>query len=135
MKINKHYLQYAEDRFQEKHSEISSFFLVYPYLKEKRVLDVGCSDGLYLRQFKSTSVGIEQIPKLANKAKQLGLDVIEGDVLSVLPTIDSESFSAVFFSHVLEHLYSPLLAFQEIHRVLKPSGLLILGLPTEKKFI
>lgn len=134
MKFNADYLQYAYDRLKDKHKEISSFFLVYPYLEGKRVLDVGCSDGLYLRYFGLGSVGIEQVPELAAKARHLGMDVMEGDVPSILPSIASGSYPAVFFSHVLEHLNAPLIALQEIQRVLEPGGILILGLPTEKNF-
>jgi SAM-dependent methyltransferase len=130
--INQHYTEYAKKRLMGKQSIISSFFLVYPYLKEKRVLDIGCSDGLYLKYFKVGSVGLEQMKELSGRAKELGHEVINGSIMESLPHLESNSCEAVFFSHVMEHLDSPLRALQEINRILINGGYLILGLPTEK---
>ena len=38
-------------------------------------------------------------------------------------------------SHVLEHLPRPEFTMREIHRILKPGGLLLVGVPTAPKFI
>ncbi len=126
------YIDYAKQRLKGKHNIISSFFLVYPFLKDKKVLDIGCSDGLYLSYFSTDSVGIEQMVDLTEKARKLGLNVLNGDIMEILPSIENSSFDAVFFSHVMEHLDSPVIALKEINRILKNGGYLILGLPTEK---
>jgi len=129
--IDSQYKKYAEHRIAGKHNFISSFFLVYPFLRNKRVLDIGCSDGLYLKLFGPESIGIEQIPELVSKAKSFGLNVLHGNIISLLPKIDSESLPAVFFSHVMEHLDSPISSLREINRILTRGGSLVLGLPTE----
>jgi len=63
------YKKYVDSRLCGKHDVISSFFLVYPFLKSKKVLDIGCSDGLYLKFFSKESAGIEQMSELVDKAR------------------------------------------------------------------
>jgi SAM-dependent methyltransferase len=41
------------------------------------------------------------------------------------------AFDVVFFNHVLEHIPDDDRALREAHRILKPGGLLILGVPNE----
>jgi len=130
--MNSEYTNYVKERLKGKHNIISSFFLVYPFLKNKKVLDIGCSDGLYLKLFGSESVGIEQMIELTDRAGELGLNIINGNIMNVLPSIGDNSFEAVFFSHVMEHIDSPIFALWEINRILISDGYLILGLPTEK---
>lgn len=130
--MNSKYKEYASSRLTGNFGEMSSYRFVYPYLKNKRVLDVGCSDGLYLKSLSKESVGIEQIPALAAACKNSGLNVIAGDVLDVVSGLSDNSFEAVLFSHVMEHLESPILMLKQIHRVLVQKGVLILGLPIER---
>ena len=47
---------------------------------------------------------------------------------------DDKSFDSVLLDNVLEHIESPSLLFKEIRRVLKPDGLLLIGVPGEKGF-
>lgn len=130
--MNKDYEGFAAARLAGKFREMGSWALVRHYLEGRRCLDVGCADGLYLRYFSSDSVGIEQIPELAARARTSRLNVITGDILQELRKIESHSFEAVLFSHVMEHLDSPIAALREIARVLIPNGILLLGLPIER---
>ena len=59
---------------------MSSWELVSPYIIGRKVLDVGCSDGLYLKYMSADSVGIEQISALAEAGRSKGLNIINGDV-------------------------------------------------------
>ncbi|MEM7139559.1 MAG: class I SAM-dependent methyltransferase [Actinomycetota bacterium] len=47
---------------------------------------------------------------------------------------DDESFDLVFSSHVMEHIPDPWRAFEEIHRVLRPGGVMIHSIPTRFTF-
>ena len=101
----------------------------------KRVLDIGCNNGIYLKNFSSGSVGVEINRKHLKTCKELDLEVVMLDLSEyTLPFRDS-AFDCVLFSHVMEHLEEPLKLLTEIHRVLEEGGILILGLPVEKCLI
>lgn len=130
--MDEKYHSYAESRLDGNFGEMSSFKFVKIYLTGKKVLDVGCSDGLYLRHFSEESIGIEQIAELAEVCKKQGLNVLNGDVVKVLSELPDSSFEGVFFSNVMEHLDCPVVALRQIHRVMKPGATLVLGLPIER---
>lgn len=95
------------------------------------MLDIGCSDGLYLQQLLIRSMGLEQVPELIDRARCKGLRVEQCDVIDGLGRQASSSYDAVLFSHVMEHIDAPIRALREINRVLRPAGTLVLGLPIE----
>lgn len=47
-----------------------------------------------------------------------------------LPFRDA-SLDGVLASHILEHLRSPIAFLEELHRILRPQGILVIGLPVE----
>jgi SAM-dependent methyltransferase len=132
IKKDEAYLGYATARKEGRFAVLNSWGLVAPRLEGLRTLDAGCSDGLYLKSLSPDSVGIEQIPELAKVARERGHVVIEGDVETEVRILEKESFDAVLLSHVMEHVKRPIDLLEEIHRILRPGGVLILGLPTEK---
>lgn len=71
---------------------------------------------------------LRQAKKIVVSAKFVRLDIHE------LP-FDDESFDCVICTEVLEHVYSPYKALDEIHRILKPKGSLILSVPNNMIFI
>ena len=101
--------------------------------KQGRLLDVGCGHGYYLWKIRNMTVGWECY----------GLDMspnafayIRNDpqIRCFVGELADAEFPAAFFDlvtlwHVLEHLRSPQAALAEIHRLLKPSGLLIVAVP------
>jgi len=98
------------------------------------VLDLGCGRGellLLLREAGIEADGIEGDPALVRAAARRGLKVIEGDVLGVLRSQESDSRGAVTAIHLFEHLAPSTLAavLAEIRRVLRPGGLLIAECP------
>ncbi|NLT23419.1 MAG: class I SAM-dependent methyltransferase [Syntrophorhabdus sp.] len=130
--MNRLYGEYAASRLGGQFGEMSSWRLVYPYLRDKRVLDIGCSDGLYLRYLSKDSRGIEQVPALAEVGRRNGLNIINEDLTQSIRQLKNEAFEGVLLSHVLEHIDSPLLMLREIHRLLESKGTLVVGLPTER---
>ena len=92
--------------------------------------EVGCGVGNFLvaaRQSGWTVTGIET----NNHARRLCNERLGEEV--VFPSLEGrfqpESFDAVVLWHVLEHLPSPRRTLEEIHRVLRPRGLLGLAVP------
>jgi SAM-dependent methyltransferase len=53
----------------------------------------------------------------------------EGDLLAGFPFLDSEQFDVVICEQVLEHLPQVNIALATLSRVVKPGGMLILGVP------
>lgn len=49
------------------------------------------------------------------------------------PTVDN-AFDVIFFNHVLEHIPDDERALSEVYRILKPGGMVILGVPNEGVF-
>jgi len=130
--MDEQYDRYADSRLAGDFAEMSSWNLVFPYIRSKKALDIGCADGLYLQYLSNDSQGIEQVPALAEAGKSRGLNIVCGDVVESVVQIPASEFEAVLFSHVMEHVDSPISALREIQRVLQPGGTLVLGLPTER---
>jgi len=97
-------------------------------------LDLGCGDGVNLRwlgpHFERFCGSDYNLLRLL-RAKQLGVDVrlFMADIGNY-PSND-DVFDVIFFNHVLEHIPDDAAALSEVRRILKPGGLLILGVPNE----
>jgi ubiquinone/menaquinone biosynthesis C-methylase UbiE len=93
------------------------------------MLDAGCGTGHNLASLPPGSVGIDLNPRnLALITHRLPQPVaVEGDI-ERMPFAD-ESFETVVCTEVLEHVPYPETALGEIHRVLRPGGLLIGSVP------
>lgn len=98
-------------------------------LDKKKVLDVGSAWGEFLIHFGRDSKGIEINNKEISFSRALSLDVaqynIEDEWLE-----EPESFDAIWFSNVLEHVAAPHATLRDFHKTLKPSGLLFVRVPT-----
>ena len=97
-------------------------------------LDLGCGDGMNLRwlrpHFERFYASDYNLLRLI-RARQLGVDVhlFMADIGNY-PAND-DVFDVIFFNHVLEHIPDDARALREVRRILKPGGLLILGVPNE----
>lgn len=94
----------------------------------KRILDIGCREGVQSRYFESlgyqvTSIDVE---KVYENAKVV-------DCNKSLPFADSE-FDVVWSAEVIEHLIDPVFSLEEARRVLKPGGRLVFTTPNSFPF-
>ena len=88
------------------------------------VLDIGCRDG-GLKGWLPPGVryqGMDITPEFA------GPDIVIRDVSDGIPFPDG-AFDFVFCIEVLEHVPNPFGALSEMHRVLRPGGVLALSVP------
>jgi len=102
-----------------------------PDPRGKRLLDVGCSSGLFLdeaRQAGFAVQGAELSPKTGGVARdQLGLDVHIGDWRDA--GYDDASFDVITLFDVIEHLPDPQAELTALRRLLKPGGILLQSTP------
>jgi SAM-dependent methyltransferase len=104
-------------------------YVLYPRLNfnlKGKVLDIGCGIGDMLSYRKNT-VGLDVNPLNVAfcQKRQLEAYMMKPDVIP----FGDESFDSVLLDNVLEHIEKPSLLFKEIRRVLKPDGLLLIGVP------
>jgi SAM-dependent methyltransferase len=96
-----------------------------------RILDIGCGRGLMLAALEArgwSGVGTEASQALAEAVqKNRGVRVLT--VTGPPLPLETASVDVVTSWHSLEHLEHPVSMLAEIHRILKPDGLLILEVP------
>lgn len=97
-----------------------------------RCLDIGCGDGSnakHISRLGFTVEGIEISPAAVKKAKANGIPAQVLDLNdSKLPFSDN-TFSLVWMSDVIEHVFWPESVMTEIYRVLKKGGSLFISTP------
>jgi 2-polyprenyl-3-methyl-5-hydroxy-6-metoxy-1,4-benzoquinol methylase len=108
-------------------------------VKEPIILDAGCGDGVNLHILGGIEgakvFGLDYNPLRVSRAKENWQNafVTRGDLCSLC--FKENSFDVILLNHVLEHIEEDVLVLKELHRILKPTGIFILGVPNEGCFI
>ena len=105
--------------------------------KKGRLLDVGCATGAFLQLAQNNGWEIRGTEYSPYAAKYTG-DLLKADIYCghlVDARYDDSFFDVVTFWHVLEHVHDPMRYLQEAHRILKPSGLLVIAVPNVNDYI
>jgi SAM-dependent methyltransferase len=102
----------------------------YVDLEDKRILDVGCGVGAFVRRLREYSpyvcgmdVDAERVIEGGKEVPNLALSVAEH-----LPYVDG-AFDVVLLHEVLEHVTNDRETLKEVHRVLAPGGQAIIFCP------
>jgi len=102
-----------------------------PVWKEKgKALDIGCGSGAYLLLLKKIGwdvAGVDINDNTSQEIKEAKIPVLTGKLQEL--KLEGNSFDLITLWHVLEHLHSPLETLQEIHRLLKDNGILLIEVP------
>ena len=109
----------------------SQLGLIKKYKSGTTLLDIGCGEGFFLFNASKagyTTKGIEISQDAAEYAiREFGLDV-EAKPFEELRFAENY-FDVVTLWQVLEHVPYPLIILKEVHRILKPEGLLATSTP------
>jgi SAM-dependent methyltransferase len=100
----------------------------------ERILDIGCNDGSIALRIKQACnaaevYGLDQSDGYISLSKQKGIKTFTLDIDKNPYPFPNDFFDAVFAGEVLEHLNDPDHFFEEVHRILRKSGILVLSTP------
>lgn len=128
----------GERFFRQRLPKIKSMLAeLRPFLKPGvAVLEIGCSVGALLLNIRGsldgqgTFIGIEaHAGHAAFARKQKGLDVRNGLLHELAPSLASGSFDLAVMNHVLEHTVSPTNVLETVRGLLRPGGHLVAEVP------
>lgn len=97
-----------------------------------RILDIGAGTGDFLLTAKNSgweTVGVEPSDRAKNIAIQKGISFV-----NEISDLQNNSFDVITMWHVLEHVPNLELQIQELKRLLKPTGTLIVAVPNFKSY-
>ncbi len=101
----------------------------------KKLLDIGCGTGEFLNICSKNgynTLGVEPSNEARKQAiENFKLNVIEEQEMD---EIEADSFDVISMWHVLEHVYHLNKRVEEIYRILKPGGKLIVAVPNRTSF-
>lgn len=98
-----------------------------------RILDVGSGNGFFLvpmRQKGWEVHGVEPDINAAERGRQEGLDIFAGQISEA--HYPSQYFDYIRSNHSFEHIWNPREVLREMRRIIKPTGLLFIGVPNVK---
>jgi len=97
-----------------------------------RILDIGAGTGDFLLTAKNDgweTVGVEPSERAKNIAIQKGISFVHE-----IAALENNSFDVITMWHVLEHVPNLEFQIQELKRLLKPTGTLIVAVPNFKSY-
>ena len=104
---------------------------------KNRILDIGCGDGSFIIKFKKhcETFGVDISQNAINMAKEAGINAYQADVSSERLPFQDEYFDIIYMGDVIEHLTNPDFAINEVARVIKTNGFLVLSTPNLASWI
>jgi len=131
-----------EEKFRGSREQVKEWQKIYlKYINksdagkiDSPILDLGCGRGEWLELLKENgykAVGVDLNIYMAEVCKEYGLDVVNEDILVFLASQKEKSWGAVTAFHLIEHFSfdNLIILLEEMFRILKSGGLLILETP------
>lgn len=129
--------QYAHSTYLSNWFERYLFGAVQKYLdvrKGEAVLEVGCNRGAMVRRMQelgAQACGVDINQEAILDGVTRGLEVMDATDLRFSDAL----FDKVYSLHTIEHIPDPKKALEEMERVLKPGGRIVITYPTEPGFL
>jgi len=127
---NKNYLKVTYANVKSSYPEKMCKYIFDKYPKNFKVLDLGCGNGDITEELKKMGFDVygadahgDAKSIIGNKFKSFNLEKEGYD-------FENNFFDIVFTKSVVEHLRSPEILFDEVHRILKPGGIHICMTPS-----
>lgn len=101
------------------------------YRLTNRLVDIGFGAGTLLEVASEAgwhSFGVEVNKLAVRQAEMKGFDVFYGELYEA--NYESDYFDVVTASEIIEHVFDPVKLLKEIHRILRPGGLLWMTTPS-----
>lgn len=98
---------------------------------KNKVLDIGCDNGTIgslIRKKGNEVYGVDLSVDAIKFAKEKEIQVLVADMKSIFPFLEN-SFDVVFAGEIIEHIYDTDQFLDEVKRVLRPYGHLVLTTP------
>jgi len=118
-------------------NDIKFFQKISPkFNNPKRFLDIGSATGLllnYVRSYGWQVKGVELCKESAEYArKEFNLDIFNGPFEKA--NLKANSFEVIHFSHVIEHVPSPIGMLKKVYKILKKGGYILVTTPRVDSF-
>ncbi len=118
-----------------KYTLLKKLQLISKYYKTGNILDIGCGTGEFLKTFKDAkwkTFGIEPSLDVREIAiKNYGLD-IRGE--AEIKKLETEGFDVITMWHVLEHVPELNDRIDDLKRLIKPEGIIVIAVPNCTSF-
>jgi 2-polyprenyl-3-methyl-5-hydroxy-6-metoxy-1,4-benzoquinol methylase len=95
------------------------------------VLDVGCGSGFFMLMLGGNVVGIDNAENV-EVCRKRGLTAYAADLENDRFPLENETFDAAVCLEVMEHLRNPNNCLNEVSRLLKPGGHLLISTPNSQ---
>ena len=103
-----------------------------PVPTNKRLLDVGCGGGAFLRAAHKLGADIEGVEPSAHgvaRARQAGIKVFHGTLEEYVAAGNSGPFDVITANHVIEHVPRPVATLSAMKSLLAPGGYIWVAVP------
>lgn len=102
-------------------------------LQEKKILDIGCFDGTFLSLIENKDnklYGLDASNYAVKKSREKGINMKQFyfDDMSKIP-FSSNFFDLIIAGEIIEHIYDTDFFLEEVRRMLKPKGYLLISTP------